>query len=95
LPERYCTPFDSVDALDAFKTRGGSCTSFANLGAAAGRANGLPTRTVANCTVDYGSQPTHCKRRCTSACKHPASRASLNLSACGHRSTCHGSRADP
>jgi len=49
---------DGLDAANAFESHMGSCTSFANLGAALGRAAGIPTRTIANYLVGM-SQQTH------------------------------------
>ena len=46
----------SLDALSVFKTKNGSCTGFANLGAAAGRAAGVPARSVANYLVGMAQQ---------------------------------------
>jgi hypothetical protein len=48
----------SLDATAAYETRNGPCTAFANLGAAVGRAAGLPTRTIANYFVGV-AQATH------------------------------------
>jgi hypothetical protein len=45
-----------LDAVSAFETHMGSCTAFANLGAALGRAAGIPTRTIANYLVGMPQQ---------------------------------------
>lgn len=48
----------SLDATSVFETKNGSCTGFANLASAVGRAAHVPTRTIANYLVGW-TQQTH------------------------------------
>jgi hypothetical protein len=52
------TALTALDATSAYQTRDGSCTAFANLASAVGRALGVPTRHLANILVGM-SQDMH------------------------------------
>jgi len=47
------TELTALDATTVYNTKDGSCTGFANLAMATGRALGVPTRHVVNILVDY------------------------------------------
>lgn len=49
----------SLDAAAVFDTKHATCTGFANLASAMGRASTVPTRTIANCSANFVAQQTH------------------------------------